>query len=482
MLGTVLLLELAQAISIVGVAPADQHLYKPDSEGFFTCLGDPSIRIPFNQVNDDYCDCPDGSDEPGTSACSNGRFWCQGSEQYIPSRIVGDGVCDYEMCCDGSDESPGLCDNRCAEIKAIQEERRKAELDYLKEGSRLREEMEQKAILRKKELESNLESLKDEISVTQTLISRLKEDLTVAEREDMETNADPESTQAIAEVRDALKESDQYIDLLHSRFSDLKKAYRVLFDTLETMSSDYNPNFNDPAVKDAIKAWKAQTPPELSLPASQDLQISLAKLDTIKVAKPTDTLEQTMYSGWRSIVKNLLPPIISKQFGSTSQLALKTQGLRAKKILEEIAEADAKVSELESSLELDSKLLAVNADFWGPNEIGRSAENLCVAVTRGDFKYEICLFGTAVQLDGYNSVRLGHSTGLGVNESIEFIDGDRCPDGSLRSLSLLLECGHSTEAYSVEEPSVCHYVAKAKSPIVCRFNDESLEGINHDEL
>jgi protein kinase C substrate 80K-H len=64
---------------------------------------------------DDYCDCRDGSDEPGTSACLNGKFWCRniGFEgQLVPSSRVNDRICD---CCDGSDEYNGhvQCQDTC---------------------------------------------------------------------------------------------------------------------------------------------------------------------------------------------------------------------------------------------------------------------------------------------------------------------------------------------------------------------------------
>lgn len=67
----------------------------------FACLNGEGI-FPAFAVNDDYCDCSDGSDEPGTAACNQAKFYCLKDEAYISSSNVGDGVCD---CCDGSDEA-----------------------------------------------------------------------------------------------------------------------------------------------------------------------------------------------------------------------------------------------------------------------------------------------------------------------------------------------------------------------------------------
>ncbi|KAI9231294.1 MAG: glucosidase II beta subunit-like-domain-containing protein, partial [Podila humilis] len=46
-----------------GVTPSDLQRYVPDQKGQWTCL-DGSKSISFSAVNDDYCDCLDGSDEP----------------------------------------------------------------------------------------------------------------------------------------------------------------------------------------------------------------------------------------------------------------------------------------------------------------------------------------------------------------------------------------------------------------------------------
>jgi protein kinase C substrate 80K-H len=69
MIGRVLLLAcLALASSchgsqLRGLDPKLRPQYS-GADGKFACL-DGLKTIPFSQVNDDYCDCFDGSDEPG---------------------------------------------------------------------------------------------------------------------------------------------------------------------------------------------------------------------------------------------------------------------------------------------------------------------------------------------------------------------------------------------------------------------------------
>ena len=63
----------ASADFLRGVAPGSRKLYERAlrGDGTFECL-DGSGSVGSESLNDDFCDCEDGSDEPGTSACASG--------------------------------------------------------------------------------------------------------------------------------------------------------------------------------------------------------------------------------------------------------------------------------------------------------------------------------------------------------------------------------------------------------------------------
>ncbi|KAJ1285404.1 hypothetical protein BS78_03G277700 [Paspalum vaginatum] len=104
---------------LVGVSPQDEAYFAPQ---VIACR-DGSGSFPRSRLNDGYCDCTDGTDEPGTSACPEGRFYCRNigdTPRLLFSSFVNDKICD---CCDGSDEyESGIhCQNTCRNIKDIAE-------------------------------------------------------------------------------------------------------------------------------------------------------------------------------------------------------------------------------------------------------------------------------------------------------------------------------------------------------------------------
>lgn len=131
--------SLTKEVPVLGVSDLQISRYQPDEDGKWHCLEDTSILLKFNQINDGICDCPDGSDEPGTGACGDlTTFYCA-NDGFIPRYIMGskvsDSVCD---CCDCSDEKwAGLAksaNSYCNELRQEYDELMKNELKKFDKG------------------------------------------------------------------------------------------------------------------------------------------------------------------------------------------------------------------------------------------------------------------------------------------------------------------------------------------------------------
>jgi len=102
----------------IGSHPSTWEIYRKNIDlvsNTFTCFDGKKV-VGIEKINDNFVDCDDGSDEPGTDSFPNGTFYCNNSgyiSSEIPKWSVGDGICD---CCDGSDEwynKHSNCSNTC---------------------------------------------------------------------------------------------------------------------------------------------------------------------------------------------------------------------------------------------------------------------------------------------------------------------------------------------------------------------------------
>uniref|UniRef100_M4BVE8 Glucosidase 2 subunit beta n=1 Tax=Hyaloperonospora arabidopsidis (strain Emoy2) TaxID=559515 RepID=M4BVE8_HYAAE len=124
----------SSSTSIRGVAPSDQQKFLGDD--FLCVVGGQSQYLPISRVNDDFCDCDDGSDEPGTAACSYvtaSEFYCA-NDGFFSKKV---GSIDLLSCFEKRyEEMDGVsvCPNSCAAAAEAFRKDAKERLEVVRSG------------------------------------------------------------------------------------------------------------------------------------------------------------------------------------------------------------------------------------------------------------------------------------------------------------------------------------------------------------
>lgn len=177
---------------------------------------------------------------------------------------VNDGVCDYDLCCDGSEEFAHVggvqCENRCGPIgkewRRVEEERKLAKEKSAKRRRTLAKESREL----RRQVVAKISSLTEEIKGLESKRDDLKRKVEEVERQERGKVVRVEgeggkmgvllglAKNRVKELRDTLEEVlDQRDDLL-DKVEELESILR-------RFREEYNPNFNDEGVKAAVKAW-----------------------------------------------------------------------------------------------------------------------------------------------------------------------------------------------------------------------------------
>ncbi|KAH7139001.1 glucosidase II beta subunit-like protein-domain-containing protein [Dendryphion nanum] len=536
-----------------GVGPEFAKFYKDPQS--FSCISNPSIKLDISQLNDDYCDCPDGSDEPGTSACSYisplsppqpsrvkvGQFnetlalpgfYCKNKghqPSYVPFTYVNDGVCDYELCCDGSDEWEGVggtkCEDRCTKMGKEWRKQDEIRQKSLGAANKKRKELIAEAGRMKKEVENRIQTLKTQIQSQELKVQSLEKSLTELERQEKgKVIRGAGKGGKLGVLRTLTKERIDELVLNVGRVRAEREAARSRIQELETIlrafKEDYNPNFNDEGVKRAVRAWEdyaAQERPGPDDASDRDLD-EILKPDSESAIKWEEFDDNT--EGDVDVLYQFeayLPAPVRDWVDAKLRdlrIMMIENGILADPHTSEnpeskaVTDARSQLDSARSSLNNDVNDLRnheedINKDY-GPDDVFRALKDQCIEQDSGEYTYEHCFLSSTTQKSkkGGGNTGMGSFTrferqvfdedlpadgkGIGAGERwvLHYENGQHCWNGPSRSTQVILVCAENSELWKVVEAEKCAYKMEVGTPAVCEIRATGKKDANkeHDEL
>ncbi|XP_063150496.1 glucosidase 2 subunit beta [Candoia aspera] len=503
-----------------GVSLTNHHFY--DESKPFTCL-DGSATISFDRVNDDYCDCKDGSDEPGTAACPNGRFHCSNAgyrPTYIPSSRINDGICD---CCDATDEynSGTVCENTCKEMGRKEREALKQMAEVAREGFEIKKALMEDASKRKEEKQKKLMELQEGKKSVEGQVEALRLAKEAAEKPEKEAKdvhqkaweeekAAENAAQDQAKAEEAFHKLDDNADGMISivelqTHTELDvdgdgilsetEAQTLLGNSLQVDRG----HFQDtvwPAIKEKFKSEnldEVQPPQNTPVEEESDNQ-SDAQVDQSPPEEDYDEEEEEEEEADDDSLDEEMkvpPPKPSSDDKAAEEEIEKmppydeaTQALidAAQKAREQFEEVEKSLKEMEESIRSLEK--EISFDF-GPNGEFSYLYGQCYELTTNEYIYRLCPFNRVSQKPKHGSSETSLGTwgswaGSDDNKFsiMKYEHGTGCWQGPNRSTMVKLSCGKETIITSTTEPSRCEYSMEFVTPAACHEPKD----LNHDEL
>ncbi|CUM68594.1 uncharacterized protein PRCAT00006321001 [Priceomyces carsonii] len=478
-----LVLAVAGGVSanqIRGVEPSKQNLYQPieETSGKKTwhCIGDPSIVLSYEQVNDDVCDCPDGSDEPGTNACAYNpefEFYCA-NEGHIPGYIenfkLNDGVCDYDRCCDGSDEYlSGNCPNKCEVIHKQFLEYKDRTTKDVENAMRIKRAWIEKAEQQRKKLYTKLEELRNALKEKSLELEGLLKRGT-----DEDTSETHENLLTLEILLPFINSVESNVKQQNADSKDYLERINILEAILSKLLKGYNPNFNDHAVKEAVNNFQEYVSNRPQLLQKEDNTLEVLKGLSEEASKisynsiTTDCETLFLFNIYHHITK-----LVTDQFSLFDSST--NMGSENTKVPGKVnQEYGAQVADLEKQIKgIQSEISITEEDLdaeYGPHDVFRPIKFSWVSSNLNGYKYNIGLLDSIYQ----DNIFIGKFTELNGN-TLSYRHGHKCWNGPNRSADVELVCGPENKLLSVSEPEKCEYYFLMQSPVACKeLTDEYL--------